>query len=50
MLTLCVHRQLAEFTLEIDVTCAYPVTAIFGPSGLRQNHPLKSHKRPHAAR
>ena len=33
MLTLCVHRQLAEFTLQINVTCTYPVTAIFGPSG-----------------
>ncbi len=33
MLTLCVHKQLAEFTLEVNVTCAHPVTAIFGPSG-----------------
>lgn len=33
MLTLRVHKQLAEFVLKVDVTCACPVTAIFGPSG-----------------
>jgi molybdate transport system ATP-binding protein len=33
MLTLNVQKQLAEFTLHIDVTCFYPVTAVFGPSG-----------------
>ena len=33
MLTLSIEKKRAEFTLEVDVTCAYPVTAIFGPSG-----------------
>lgn len=33
MLTLRAHKKRAEFTLEVDVTCAYPVTAVFGPSG-----------------
>ena len=33
MLRLQLKRQLADFTLDIDVECRYPVTAIFGPSG-----------------
>ena len=33
MLTLSLHKKLADFTLTVDVTCTYPVTAIFGPSG-----------------
>ena len=33
MLTLRAHKKRAEFTLEVDVTCTHPVTAIFGPSG-----------------
>ena len=33
MLRLQLKRQLANFALDIDVECRYPVTAIFGPSG-----------------
>ena len=33
MLRLQLKRQLADFALDIDVECRYPVTAIFGPSG-----------------
>lgn len=33
MLKLRLQRRLASFTLDVDVTCAYPVTAVYGPSG-----------------
>ena len=33
MLKINIQKKLASFTLQVDVTCAYPVTAIFGPSG-----------------
>lgn len=33
MLTLRIKKQLSEFALDVDVTCPYPVTAIYGPSG-----------------
>ncbi|MEW6750490.1 MAG: molybdenum ABC transporter ATP-binding protein [Candidatus Latescibacterota bacterium] len=33
LLRLQVWRQLAHFRLEVDLTCRYPVTAVFGPSG-----------------
>ena len=33
MLTIRVKKHLSEFELDVDVTCPYPVTAIYGPSG-----------------
>ena len=33
MLRLQLRRQLAEFALDIEIECRYPVTAVFGPSG-----------------
>ena len=33
MLSLRLVRRLTGFSLDVDVTCPYPVTAIFGPSG-----------------
>ncbi|NKB67683.1 MAG: molybdenum ABC transporter ATP-binding protein [Candidatus Latescibacteria bacterium] len=33
MLRLKIHRHLAQFALDIDLTCPYPVTAVYGPSG-----------------
>ena len=33
MLKICVQRRLTEFMLDVDVTCRYPVTAVYGPSG-----------------
>ncbi len=33
MLKINIQKKLSEYTLQIDVTCPYPVTAIFGPSG-----------------
>ncbi len=33
MLRLSLQRQLAHFTLDIDVQCRYAITAIYGPSG-----------------
>lgn len=33
MLTLRVKKKLSEFDLNVDISCPYPVTAIYGPSG-----------------
>jgi molybdate transport system ATP-binding protein len=33
MLEIRLSRRLAHFTLEVEVVCSYPVTAVFGPSG-----------------
>jgi molybdate transport system ATP-binding protein len=33
VLKIQIQKQLSTFTLQVDVTCPYPVTAIFGPSG-----------------
>jgi molybdate transport system ATP-binding protein len=33
VLSIRISRELSDFTLSIDVECAYPVTAIFGASG-----------------
>ncbi len=33
MLKIRIKKQLAEFAIEVDVTCPYLVTAVFGPSG-----------------
>lgn len=33
MLSLRLTRRLSDFSLDVDVACPYPVTAIFGPSG-----------------
>ena len=33
MLEIRLSHRLAHFTLEVEVDCPYPVTAIFGPSG-----------------
>jgi molybdate transport system ATP-binding protein len=33
VLKLRLQRRLADFDLDVDVTCRYPVTAIYGPSG-----------------
>lgn len=33
MLSLRVARRLASFELRVDLECAYPATAVFGPSG-----------------
>ena len=33
VLRIRVKRRLADFSLEIDVDCRYPVTAVYGPSG-----------------
>jgi molybdate transport system ATP-binding protein len=33
VLRIQVKRRLADFALEIDVDCRYPVTAVYGPSG-----------------
>lgn len=33
MLSLRLTRRLPGFTLDVDVACPYPVTAVFGPSG-----------------
>jgi molybdate transport system ATP-binding protein len=33
VLKIKVRKHLSDFTLDLDVSCPYPVTAIFGPSG-----------------
>lgn len=33
MLKINIQKKRADFTLQLDVSCPYPVTAIFGPSG-----------------
>jgi len=33
VLKIHIKKQLSDFTLHVDATCPYPVTAIFGPSG-----------------
>ncbi|MBI2952509.1 molybdenum ABC transporter ATP-binding protein [bacterium] len=33
MFSIRLTRRLSDFTLDVDVACPYPVTAIFGPSG-----------------
>jgi len=33
MLAIRLTRRLSDFTLDVDVSCPYPVTAVFGPSG-----------------
>lgn len=33
MLSARITRRLSDFTLDVDLSCPYPVTAIFGPSG-----------------
>ena len=33
MLRLQLQRRLADFALDVDIECHYPVTAVFGPSG-----------------